>query len=131
MLYLDSSALVKLVREEPESDALATWLDERTPTPWVASALVEIELVRALRRTDPRLLAEVPSLMARVARYDIDPVVRDAAAAYPDPMLRSLDAIHLATAAVIFGVQHTTFVTYDDRLARAARDTGLAVAAPR
>jgi predicted nucleic acid-binding protein len=65
--------------------------------------LIEVELPRALRRTDPTLLADVPATVARVARYEIYDVVRAAAAAYPDPNLRSLDAIHLATARAVFG----------------------------
>jgi predicted nucleic acid-binding protein len=103
MLYLDTSALVKLIRREPESDALAEWLDAQAPVPWVSSTLVEVELARVLRRTDPALIAYVPAVIARLARYDIDGVVRAAAAAYPDPELRSPDAIHLATTSVIFG----------------------------
>ena len=131
MHYLDTSALVKLIRREPQSDALADWLDDKAPAPWVASALVEVELVRALRRTDPLLLAAVPALITRVARYEIDALVRAAAAAYPDPTLRSLDAIHLATAQAVFGAQLQTFVTYDERLGDAARACGLTVTAPR
>jgi uncharacterized protein len=131
MHYLDTSALVKLIRREPESDALADWLDAKAPAPWVASALVEVELVRALRRADPLLLAAVPALIARVARYEIDALVRAAAAAYPDPSLRSLDAIHLATAQAVFGAHLQTFVTYDETFGDAARACGLTVTAPR
>jgi hypothetical protein len=120
MLYLDTSALIKLIRREPESDALATWLDAATPTPWVSSALIDVELPRALRRADEALLVHVPAILARVARYEIDDVVRAAAGAYPDAELRSLDAIHLATAAVIFGARLTAFVSYDRRLLSAA-----------
>src|ERR1700739_4061092 len=99
MLYLDTSALMKLMRREPESDALADWLDAHTSVPWVSSTLIEVELPRALRRIEPLLLADVPAILARVARYEVDEVVRAAAAAYPDATLRSLDAISLATAA--------------------------------
>lgn len=130
MLYLDTAALVKLVRREPESEALADWLDERVATPWVSSVLVEIELPRALRRTEPSLLGEVPAVLARLARYEIDDLVRTTAAAYPDPDLRSLDAIHLATASAIFGSKLDAFVTYDHRLLKTARSIGLAIASP-
>lgn len=130
MLYLDTSALVKLIRREPESDALADWLDAKAPEPWVSSALVEVELPRALRRTDSALLPDVPAVVARVARYEIDGVVRAAAAAYPDPALRSLDAIHLATARAVFGAQLSAFVTYDHRRREAAQRAGLPVATP-
>lgn len=131
MLYLDTSALVKLVRREPESDALADWLDIRAPSPWVASALVEIELPRALRRVDTDLLPKVPGLVARLFCYEIDDAVRAAAAQYPDPNLRSLDAIHLATADAVFGAQLTAFVSYDNRQCEAANGIGLPVETPR
>ena len=130
MIYLDTSALVKLVRREPESDTLADWLDARPSTLWVSSTLIEVELPRALRRTDPLLLADVPATVARVARYEIDEMVRAAAAALTDPNLRSLDAIHLATARGVFGGQLTAFVTYDRRLLASAAAAGLNVASP-
>ena len=130
MLYLDTSALVKLVRREPESDTLADWLDAQAPALWVSSMLIEVELPRALRRVEPSLLAHVPAVVARVARYEVDEVVRAAAAAYPDPALRSLDAIHLATGDAVFGSQLTAFVCYDERLLAAATEVGLPAAAP-
>lgn len=130
MLYLDTSALVKLVRREPESDSLADWLDAQAPATWVSSTLVEVELPRALRRVDPTLLAAVPGIVARVARYEIDEVVRAAAAALADPTLRSLDAIHLATAQAVFGTQLTAFVAYDERLLAAAASAGLPTNSP-
>ena len=130
MLYLDTSALVKLIRLEPESDELAGWLDAQAPTPWVSSTLVEVELPRALRRTDPALTTQVPAIIARLARYDIDEIVRAVAAAYPNPQLRSLDAIHLATASAVFGSRLTAFVTYDQSLRAAAEELGLPIAMP-
>jgi uncharacterized protein len=66
--------------------------------------------------------------VARVVRYEVDEVVRAAAAAYPNTALRSLGAIHLATAAV-FGTQLTAFVAYDERLLIAAAAAGLPTAA--
>ena len=130
MIYLDTSALVRLIRPEPESDALADWLDTRAEIPWVTSTLVEIELPRALRRTDPALLPDVPGVIARTARYEIDELVRTTAAAYPDPNLRSLDAIHLATARAVFGRSITAFVSYDERLLGAAAELGLPTERP-
>lgn len=130
MLYLDSSALVKLIRPEPESDDLADWLDAQAPAPWVSSTLAEVELARALRRTDPALMAYAPAVIDRLARYEVDGVVRAAAAAFPDPGLPSLDAIHLATASVIFGGRLTAFVTYDERLRDAAEEMKLPALSP-
>ncbi|MGH3766865.1 MAG: type II toxin-antitoxin system VapC family toxin [Pseudonocardiaceae bacterium] len=130
MIYLDTAALVKLVRREQESDALADWLDERSQTVWVSSALVDVELPRAVRRTEPDLVGDIPAVLAHIARYEIDELVRAAAAAYPDPELRSLDAIHLATARTIFGGQLTAFVSYDRRLLAAAQGYGLPIESP-
>ena len=130
MIYLDTAALVKLVRREPETDALADWLDERAGLPWVASTLIEVELPRALRRSEPSLLSKVPAVIARVARYEIDETVRSTAAAYPDPTLRALDAIHLATASGVFGAQLTAFVSYDQRLLAAASAADLPIRSP-
>jgi len=130
MLYLDTAALVKLVRPELESTALADWLDERADQPWVSSALIEVELPRALRRVEPELLPDVPPVIARVARHEIDDTVRSTAASYPDPNLRSLDAIHLATAKGVFGPHLTAFVSYDQRLLAAAAAAGLPTASP-
>ncbi len=93
MIYLDTAALVKLIRRGPESDALADWLDARATTPLVTSALSEVELSRALRRTEPALVAAVPALLARIARYEIDELVRTTAASYLSTDLRSLEAI--------------------------------------
>jgi predicted nucleic acid-binding protein len=130
IIYLDTAALVKLVRREPESDALADWLDARSELMLVSSALVEVELPRALRRTDPELVRDVPALLARVAIYEIDDLVRAAAAGYPDPNLRSLDAIHLGTAQAIFGGRLGAFVSYDRRLVTSAVALGLPVPDP-
>ncbi|MFJ7211333.1 type II toxin-antitoxin system VapC family toxin [Amycolatopsis sp. NPDC098790] len=130
MIYLDTAALVKLVRHETESEALVDWLDERQGTLLVTSVLAEVELPRALLRSDPGLLTDVPAVMARVAKYEIDDVVRRTAAAYPSPDLRSLDAIHLATAHAVFGRQLTSFVTYDKRLLAVAEAMGLPTDSP-
>jgi predicted nucleic acid-binding protein len=130
MIYFDTAALVKLVRREVESDALADWLDSQPGATLVTSALAEVELSRALRRTEPELLSAVPAVLQRMARYEIDELVRDTAAGYADPYLRSLDAIHLATAHAVFGAQLSAFVTYDERLLEAAAALGLPVHSP-
>jgi predicted nucleic acid-binding protein len=130
VIYLDTAALVKLVRREPESDTLADWLDARVGSMFVSSVLIEVELPRALRRTEPELVRDVPALLARVARYEIDELVRAAAAGFPDRDLGSLDAIHLATAQVIFGGRLTAFVSYDRRLLASAQALDLPVHSP-
>ena len=132
MIYLDTAALVKLVRVEVESAALVAWLNERSTEPLVASTLVEIELPRALRRSQPGLLGSVAAVLARLHRIEITAAIRATAGAYPEPALRSLDAIHLATADLLRAsdLTITAFVTYDKRLADAAAQLGFTVAAP-
>ncbi|MBT2480562.1 type II toxin-antitoxin system VapC family toxin [Streptomyces sp. ISL-94] len=133
MIYLDSAAVVKLVRREHDSAELVAWLAERPQTPLVSSSLVEVEVPRALRRSAPQALAGVPGALTRLYRLEIDHAVRATAAVYADPLLRSLDSIHLATAQLLAGqpgAEPLTFVTYDQRLLKAAESMGLAVASP-
>ncbi|GAA1594058.1 type II toxin-antitoxin system VapC family toxin [Kribbella sancticallisti] len=112
-----------------ESDALVDWIADQGAL-LVSSALAEVELPRALRRTEPALLAGVPAALARIAVYEIDEIVRTTAAAYDDPRIRPLDAVHLATADAVLGDDLTAFVTYDARLIAAADVLGLPVAVP-
>jgi predicted nucleic acid-binding protein len=130
MLYLDTAALVKLVRREVASDALVDWIGDHSDELLVSSTLAEVELPRALRRTEPALLAAVPALLNRIAVYEIDDLVCATAAAYDDPLIRSLDAIHLATADAVLGDDLTAFVSYDRRLLAAATALGLPTTSP-
>jgi predicted nucleic acid-binding protein len=131
VIYLDSCALVKLVAPEPESSALIDWLRLQSDQV-VTSALAEVELPRALRRNAPRSLGLVSGMLTKVDRFEMDLPVRVTAWAYVEPQLRSLDAIHLATAQnlVASGKRISAFVTYDKRLAAAAVEAGLTVVAP-
>ncbi|GAA1589242.1 type II toxin-antitoxin system VapC family toxin [Kribbella hippodromi] len=132
MIFLDSAAIVKMIRREAESAALETWLATQPDKQLVASALVLTEVPRALRRSDPGRLAAVPTVLARLDRVAVDETVLATAAAYSDPMLRTLDAIHLASAQtlVLEGMSLTALVTYDKRLLAAAGEVGLPTAAP-
>jgi predicted nucleic acid-binding protein len=132
VIYLDTAAIVKLIRRENETEALHAWLTAQQDKTLVASTLVEIEVPRALRRTDPGRLVAVPTLLAKLNRIPMDDTIRATAAAYADPNLRTLDAIHLASAQtlVLEGLPLTALVTYDKRLLVAASDAGLTTAAP-
>ena len=118
LLYLDSSALVKLVVAEPETPDLLQFL-----AGWphrVSSALARVEVLRAVKRTGagPAVRRRAARVVARVALIRIDDPVLAAAARVAPPELRTLDAIHLATARSLDGL--AGIVTYDARLGRAA-----------
>jgi predicted nucleic acid-binding protein len=129
MIYLDSSALLKLLVEEPESAALALWLSGQATTPAVSSELARLEVVRAARRLDA---AVVPAARALVSQVDLLPLTSgliDEAAEVGEPALRSLDAIHVVSALSIRD-DLTAFVAYDHRLVAAARAAKLDVHRP-
>lgn len=133
MIYLDSAAIVKLVHREAESDALDLWLAERLGQPRVTSVLAEVEVSRAILRIAPASQPRIPAVLGTIARFEIGPAVRGLAASYTDGTLRSLDAIHLATAQVLaaeLGGSPVTFVTYDKRLLNAASNAALPTASP-
>ncbi|MGE5829107.1 MAG: type II toxin-antitoxin system VapC family toxin [Micromonosporaceae bacterium] len=128
MIYLDSSAVVKLVRREAETHALRAWL-AANPQPLVASALARTETTRALRCVEPTALPVLASVLALLHQVPLSDPILDSAAALADRALRSLDAIHIATAASL-GAGVSWFVAYDRRLAQAAQTEGLAVVSP-
>jgi predicted nucleic acid-binding protein len=126
--YLDASAFVKLVKDEPESAALDAALEA-----WPrksSSALLEVEGPRAARRTNPLAYDAARALIGGMELVEIDADIRRAAAGLDDPGLRSLDAIHLATA-LSLGERCGAFFAYDERLIDAARAHGLTVTVPR
>lgn len=129
MIYLDSAAIVKLVHAESESQALRDWLDERAETGWVSSVLADVESFRALARHAPQAAVRLHLVLDLIDLIDLDPGIRILAQTVRPATVRSLDAIHLATALSI-GTRLTSFVTYDKRLADAAHDAGLTVDAP-
>jgi uncharacterized protein len=129
VIYLDSSALLKLLHEEPESAALADWLVRHAGTPVVSSELSKVEVVRACRRMNPDALPEARALLAGLDLIPLSGMVVDEAADVGETMLRSLDALHLASALSI-RAGLSTFVAYDRRLADAASAAGLELVAP-
>ncbi|MGC4868040.1 type II toxin-antitoxin system VapC family toxin [Micromonospora sp. DT53] len=135
MIYLDSAAVIKLVRQEACTADLVSWLNSHGDVPLASSALVEVEVPRVLRRSAPQALIGVPSAVGRLFRLEIDGTIRATAAAFAfaEPTLRSLDAIHLATAQVLTNESGTAliaFVSYDRRLLDCAKAAGLPVASP-
>ena len=129
MIYLDSAAVVKLVHAEAESQALRDWLSFRSSLDWTSSALIEVETVRALARHAPGAISRLPPILDLMVLVEISPEVRALAQQVTPPPVRTLDAIHLATA-LRMSDQLTSFVTYDRRLADAATAAGLAVDSP-
>ena len=128
MLYLDSSAIVKLVLPEQESAALRLELAKDRAR--CSSALVRVEVFRAVRRADASFetLERAAAVLERIALVPLDDRVLSAAAELDPPGLRSLDAIHLATALSLFGL--SALVAYDKRLLAAASAAGLRTIAP-
>ena len=125
--YLDSSAIVKLVIAEPESSALRKFLRRRRPL--VASALARTEVTRAVLGEGEPGIARARVVLARLDLLRVNERVLEAAGALLPADLRSLDAIHLATARQL-GSDLGHVVTYDDRMHDAARLLGLTTAAP-
>lgn len=128
-VYLDSSAFVKLVIEETESAAVRTFLAKRGARR-VSSALLRTESLRAVRHLGPDALATIREGLRRVDLIGIDDRILDAAGLLEPQVLRTLDAIHLATAMAV-GDDLETIVTYDARMVDAARLMGLSTATPR
>lgn len=133
LFYADASALVKLVRDEPESDALREFLADADV---VSSELVLTEVPRAIRRAaahDARLSLDLLMLRAgealdAIGLLPLDRALLLAAGAFAEPALRALDAIHVAAAVELSPVD--AFVTYDERQAAAVRLAGLRTMSP-
>jgi predicted nucleic acid-binding protein len=124
--YLDTSALTKLVVAEPETRALRAWLKKnREP---VACDLARTELIRAVRRSAPDRLLQARAVLDSLTLIEVTPAMFEQAGRLDPPVLRSLDAIHLAVA-LDLGDDLDGLVTYDDRLAEAAILNGIPVAA--
>jgi uncharacterized protein len=126
-IYLDSSAIVKLAVREPESDALRRYLRPRRPR--VSSALARAEVMRALLHKGESARNAGRRTLANLDLLRVDNRVLDLAGRLLPFELRTLHAIHLATAQRL-GVDLGRLCTYDDRLRDAAEALGIAVIAP-
>jgi predicted nucleic acid-binding protein len=133
LFYADASALVKLVRDEPESDALRAFLVDGD---LVSCELVLTEIPRAIRRAaavDPRLALDVlvdraGELVDALGLVPLDRALLLAAGALAEPALRALDAIHVAAAVALSPLDG--FISYDERQAAAARLAGMRTYSP-
>jgi len=126
--YVDSSAIVKLAIREPESTALRRYLRRRGPL--VSSALARTEVLRALLPAGDEAVARGRSVLQRLDLVRVNDRVLNAAAVLRPPALRSLDAIHLATAQQL-GPDLTVLVSYDDRMVTSAKQLGYRIVQPR
>jgi predicted nucleic acid-binding protein len=128
IIYFETSAAAKLLIEEAESAAMATFLDGFAEENHViaSSVLLETELRRtALRARLPQ--ASATAVLDRLDLIELDRATFAAAAIFPDPNLRSLDALHLAAA---MRVGADLFISYDERKIQSAIDLGLHVVSP-
>ena len=126
--YLDSSAVVKLAVQEPESLALRRYLRRRQPL--ISSALARTEVLRALLPAGDEALTRGRSVLQRIDLVRVNDRIQNAAGVLRPPELRSLDAIHLATAQEL-GDELRALITYDDRMVTAARQLGYRIVQPR
>ena len=125
--YLDSSALVKLAVEETESNALRQYLRRRRPL--VSSALARTEVLRALLPEGDEAIARGRAVLGGVELIRISNRVLTVAAVLAPAEIRSLDAIHLATARQL-ETDLGRVVTYDERMLGAAKRLGMKTATP-
>ncbi|ACU54539.1 PilT protein domain protein [Acidimicrobium ferrooxidans DSM 10331] len=128
VFYLDTSAAAKLVVAEPASEAMASWAASHE-TQVIASDLLRTELLRATRRAAPDRMQRARSVLDALTLFNLTSATLERAATLDPEELRSLDALHLA-AALELGDELDGIVTYDNRMAAAASQYGVAVIVP-
>ena len=126
LIYADSSALVKLLIEEDETDALQQMLSDAR-APLVTSQVAEIEVTRAVKVANPTQFGECERLLASCVRVRVSESIIRRATALASARLRTLDAIHLATA---LRADVASMLVYDERLGAAAAAAGLSILQP-
>lgn len=130
MIYLDTSATVKLVAAEEESAALIDWLNAHSDESLATSAVGHIELIRAAARIGPNAVALARDVASTIDTLVLTDAIASAAATTSPTELRTLDAIHLATAH-IHRKALSAFCAYDRRLLSAAQSQGLPIVSPQ
>ena len=129
MIYCDSSALLKLVFLERETPDLRRWLLDRPDLTLTSSELAKVEVMRGCRRINAGALPQARTLLDGMLLIPLSGTVIDEAGGLAEPLLRSLDALHLASALSI-AAELTAFVAYDRGLSAAAVVAGLDVIQP-
>ncbi|MGH3434200.1 MAG: type II toxin-antitoxin system VapC family toxin [Thermocrispum sp.] len=129
MIYFDTSAFVKLAWAEKESTALRAYLDGKSGIGHVSSKLLVVEARRAALRIAPVRLVRVDAALEQIDLVDVSDAVIGSASRRTEPALRSLDAIHLATA-LMLGGDVDELITYDQRLSGVAKAGGMTVVTP-
>lgn len=127
--YLDSSALVKLIVEEEHTDPLRTYVREQDDD-FVSSAVAIVEVLRAVSGLTPAIVTSARSLLQDLALMDVEESVLYRGAELEPSTVRSLDAIHLASALALGG-DLSEVVTYDEKMTEGAQQLGLKVRAPK
>ena len=133
LIYLDSSAAIKLVSDEAHSSSLREWLMLHPKATLVSSSLIHVELHRAVRRIEHALNGSVTEVLQSVNQVAMSHHILERAGSLPDAELRSLDAIHLATALVVASLTNSSefvLASYDQRLNLAAERAGLTAIQP-
>lgn len=129
MIYLDTSAMVKLIAAEPESGHLIEWLNSCAEESLACSGIGHIELTRAARRLGGVAAVAAQRLASTIDTLVLTDSIAAVSATILPPELRTLDAIHLATA-LMHRDRLVAFCAYDHRLLNAARNQQLPVVAP-
>ena len=129
MIYLDSSALIKLALAEPETAALTDYIATRGDQALVSSSLHRAEVLRAIWQAEPGALPRAQRMIRRVSIVSLSHDLLDNAATQPPGGLSTTAAIHLASALAVKR-DLTAFVCYDKQLTAAAEAAGLPVASP-
>ncbi|MEP6814047.1 MAG: type II toxin-antitoxin system VapC family toxin [Marmoricola sp.] len=128
MIYADTSALAKLLVAEPESEALRAWLAARPDEPFATNVVGVVELHRFAAMVGPEVDHAATMFLASVDKLPLTPTTVALAAEISPPEVRTLDALHIASAAELTELTH--LVSYDHRMLEAAAAYGLPVASP-
>lgn len=125
-IYIDSSAILKMIIKEKESDAIISIARAR----FITSEISRVEVIRAILRYEPSALKSAAQVLKNINYVKIDSQTLVQAERLPDRInLRALDAIHIAVAAKM-GLKINSILTYDKQMAKAAKALGFEVMAP-